>query len=54
MAQKNTVPSWLTNCLATAAKIVNDPTPVKVSGKLRAGIDLGTSDIVSMVLDEKN
>lgn len=54
MAQKNAVPSWLTDCLATAAKIVNDPTPVKVSGKLRLGIDLGTSDIVSMVLDEKN
>jgi ethanolamine utilization protein EutJ len=30
---------------------MNDTRPVKVSGSLRLGIDLGTSDIVSMVLD---
>lgn len=54
MAQINAVPNWLTSCLSTAAKIVNDPTPVVAKGKLRLGIDLGTSDIVSMVLNEDN
>ena len=54
MAQMNAVPDWLTDSLGIAARIVNDPTPVQASGKLRLGIDLGTSDIVSMVLDENN
>ena len=46
------VPQWLEDCLETASSIVNDPTPVTVSGRLSLGIDLGTSDVVSMVLDE--
>ncbi len=46
------VPGWLTKSLNRAAAIVNDPKPVKPTGKLRFGVDLGTSDVVSMVLDE--
>ncbi len=48
------VPGWLTKALNRAAQIVNDPKPVKPEGKLRLGVDLGTSDVVSMVLDENN
>lgn len=49
-AQAN-IPEWLTERLETAARLVNDPTPLKFDGELYLGIDLGTSDIVSMVLD---
>ncbi|WP_434778420.1 ethanolamine utilization protein EutJ [Neisseria sp. Ec49-e6-T10] len=54
MATSNPVPEWLTKSLSTSARIVNTDTPVKVKGKLSLGIDLGTSDVVSMVLDENN
>jgi ethanolamine utilization protein EutJ len=42
---------WLAPRLDGALARMNDTRPVKVSGPLRLGIDLGTSDIVSMVLD---
>ncbi len=42
---------WLAPRLDRALALMNDTRPVKVSGSLRLGIDLGTSDIVSMVLD---
>lgn len=48
------IPAWLTKNLSKAAKIVNTTKPAKVSGKLKLGIDLGTSDVVSIVLDENN
>lgn len=54
MAHTNAIPDWLTDALNESAAIVNDPKPVKVKGPLRLGIDLGTSDVVSMVLDENN
>ena len=54
MTHKNAIPAWLTQSLNTAAAIVNDPTPTRTSGSLRLGIDLGTSDVVSMVLDEND
>ncbi len=54
MAQVNTAPDWLNGCLQRAAAIANDMTPAKTSGSLRLGIDLGTSDVVSMALDENN
>ena len=54
MTHTNAIPAWLTQSLNTAAAIVNDPTPSRASGSLRLGIDLGTSDVVSMVLDEND
>lgn len=42
---------WLAPRLDQAAALINDANPVRVAGPLRLGIDLGTSDIVSMVLD---
>ena len=54
MTQTHSIPGWLAAALNRAAAIVNDPTPVKAQGPLRLGIDLGTSDVVSMVLDEEN
>ena len=54
MTQAHSIPDWLATALNKAAAIVNDPAPVKVRGPLRLGIDLGTSDVVSMVLDEDN
>ena len=48
------LPDWLIKNLKTAAKIVNKKGSVKPSGKLKLGIDLGTSDVVSVVLDENN
>jgi ethanolamine utilization protein EutJ len=53
----NAVPDWLNGCLSDAAGLVNDPTPQTssgASGALRLGIDLGTSDVISMVLDKNN
>ncbi|MDR3362218.1 MAG: ethanolamine utilization protein EutJ [Desulfovibrio sp.] len=53
----NAVPDWLNGCLSDAAGLVNDPTPQTSFGAsvaLRLGIDLGTSDVVSMVLDKNN
>lgn len=50
----NTVLDDLNSKLKIARKIVNKKEKVKAKGKLRLGIDLGTSDVVSMVLDEKN
>lgn len=37
--------------LAAAAKIVNREEPVEVRGPLSVGVDLGTADVVFMVLD---
>lgn len=48
------VPKWLSKNLSQAAAIVNDATPVKVAGDLRLGVDLGTSDVVSIVIDKDN
>lgn len=45
------IPEWLTERLDSAAERVNDPTPLAVEGPLHLGIDLGTSDVVSVVLD---
>ena len=51
----NHLPHWVDNALKTAARVVNSDTPIAAGGQtLRLGIDLGTSDIVSMVLDESN
>lgn len=51
----NHLPHWVDNALKTAARVVNSDTPISADGQtLRLGIDLGTSDIVSMVLDESN
>ena len=52
--QNELIPDWLSKNLTTAAKIVNKPKKVKSSGKLKLGIDLGTSDVVSVILDENN
>jgi ethanolamine utilization protein EutJ len=38
--------------LDKAARILNDPKPVKASGPFKVGIDLGTADVVLMVLDK--
>jgi ethanolamine utilization protein EutJ len=54
MARTNAVPAWLGESLNIAAGIVNDPSQVRVPGALRLGIDLGTSDVVSMALDSDN
>jgi ethanolamine utilization protein EutJ len=45
------IPGWLAERLDMAAELVNDPLPLPVEGSLRLGIDLGTSDVVSIVLD---
>jgi ethanolamine utilization protein EutJ len=45
------IPAWLAERLDMAAERVNDPTPLSVEGPLHLGIDLGTSDVVSIVLD---
>lgn len=37
--------------LSLAADILNDETPVEVDGPLHVGIDLGTADVVLMVVD---
>lgn len=42
---------WLAPRLERAAALMNDDTPIRADGPLYLGIDLGTSDIVSMVLD---
>ena len=54
MTRTNAVPAWLTASLQEAARIVNDPAQVHAPGALRLGIDLGTSDVVSMALDVEN
>ncbi|QQS16592.1 MAG: ethanolamine utilization protein EutJ [Neisseriales bacterium] len=48
------VPNWLTQQLDKASLIVNDLSVVTPSGKLCLGIDLGTSNIMSVVLDSNN
>lgn len=45
------LPARLEAQLQSAARLVNDPTPVTVSGELYLGIDLGTSDVVTMAVD---
>lgn len=51
----NHLPHWVDNALKTAARVVNSDAPIATNRQtLRLGIDLGTSDIVSMVLDESN
>ncbi len=54
MTAANAIPAWLTESLHTAATIVNDPSPVAATGPFRLGIDLGTSDVVSMAIDEND
>jgi ethanolamine utilization protein EutJ len=54
MARTDAVPAWLTESLNIAAGIVNDPARVRAPGGLRLGIDLGTSDVISMALDADN
>lgn len=48
------VPNWLTKQLSEASHIVNDEAPIVPAGTLRLGIDLGTSNIMSVVLNEQN
>ena len=49
------LPHGVADALKTAAHVVNSNAPIEVNGReLRLGIDLGTSDIVAMVLDESN
>ena len=54
MARTNAVPARLAESLNIAAGIMNDPAPLQVPGALRLGIDLGTSDVVSMALDAED
>lgn len=49
-----TVPDWLTQNLSRSAKIVNTDKLPESKGPYKLGIDLGTSDIVSMVLNSDN
>ena len=53
MASSPSLPSWLEPNLARAAALMNDATPVPVapSAPLYLGIDLGTSDVVTMAVD---
>jgi len=46
--------SWSTanQRLDRAARLLNQTGPISVSGPLHAGVDLGTADVVLMVLDE--
>jgi ethanolamine utilization protein EutJ len=48
------VPNWLTRQLSKASHIVNDGLSVTPIGTLHLGIDLGTSNIMSVVLNEQN
>lgn len=50
--QDSIIPRWLVERLDRAADCVNDPTPLRESGPFYLGIDLGTSDVVSVVLDQ--
>lgn len=56
MGNKNqNIPTWLVDNLDKIAKIVNSKQMKKApKGFLKLGIDLGTSNIVSVVVDEKN
>ena len=51
MANTSQLPSWLEPHLERAAALVNDPTPVAAHEALYLGIDLGTSDVVTMAVD---
>lgn len=51
MNARNSLPVSIEDRLARAAALVNDATPVAVDGELYLGIDLGTSDIVSLAVD---
>ncbi len=53
MKQKE-LPGDIVRALETAASIVNSAERIEAPGKLRLGIDLGTSDIVSVAIDENN
>lgn len=57
MATQNNVinvPGWLTRNLRKSAEIVNSDRLPEGMGPYKLGIDLGTSDIVSMVLNQGN
>jgi len=54
IARTSAVPGWLAERLNSAAGIVNDPTQVHAPGVVRLGIDLGTSNVISMALDTDN
>ena len=51
MSATQKLPAWLEAHLQRAARLVNDPAPATVSGELYLGIDLGTSDVVTMAVD---
>ncbi|MBP8215529.1 MAG: ethanolamine utilization protein EutJ, partial [Propionivibrio sp.] len=53
MTASSTLPAWLEPHLQRAASLVNDPVPVAVppGDTLFLGIDLGTSDVVTMAVD---
>ncbi|THF59308.1 ethanolamine utilization protein EutJ [Pseudothauera rhizosphaerae] len=53
MAQRD-LHTWLNPRLDRAAALVDDGRPVRAAGPLRLGIDLGTSDVVSMVVDAED
>lgn len=52
MANTSQLPSWLEPHLERATALVNDPTPVAAHEALYLGIDLGTSDVVTMAVDD--
>lgn len=51
MPTTSALPAWLEPHLERAALLVNDPTPVAAPEALYLGIDLGTSDVVTMAVD---
>ena len=54
-ARSQNLPHWVADALSTAARVVNSDAPIQSNGRaLRLGIDLGTSDIVALVVDERN
>ena len=54
-ARSQNLPHWVADALSTAARVVNSDAPIQSNGRaLRLGIDLGTSDIVAVVVDERN
>ncbi|MFT3850869.1 MAG: ethanolamine utilization protein EutJ [Propionivibrio sp.] len=55
MVAPSSLPSWLEPNLARAAALMNDAAPVAVAPEqpLYLGIDLGTSDVVTMAVDAR-
>ncbi|MBY0444851.1 MAG: hypothetical protein K2Q15_06540, partial [Burkholderiales bacterium] len=46
------IQSWLQPRLDLAHALLNDATPTEAEPVMALGIDLGTSDVVSMVVDQ--